>query len=141
MFEVYSNVAQWRARMTNEYYSEDEVYDAIPGRLFDEFKEYLYGWDDAIVDGTYKKVYVDMYCRKIGVAIPTTRVNHEDAIRDCIGPWLPLAEKRCDELRTKIDRTRSERTRVVMQSQYDELDAQIESVKRELDEAERRQKC
>ena len=53
--------------MTNEYYTEDEVYDMIPGRLFDEFKEYLYGWDDAIVDGTYKKVYVDMYCRKIGV--------------------------------------------------------------------------
>ena len=127
--------------MINEYYSEDEVYDIIPDELFDEFKEYLYGWDDAIVDGTYKKVYVDMYCRKIGVAIPTARVNREDAIRDRIGPWLPLAEKRRDELRTKVDRARSERARAAIQIQYDELDAQIESAKRELDEAERRQKC
>ena len=53
--------------MTNEYYTEDEVYDMIPDELIDEFKEYLYGWDDAIVDGAYKKAYVDMYCRKIGV--------------------------------------------------------------------------
>ena len=127
--------------MINEYYSEDEVYDVIPGRLFDEFKEYLYGWDDAIVDGTYKKVYIDMYCRKIGVAIPTTRVNHEDAIKDRIEPWLPLAEKRREELKTKVDRARNDRARAAIQIQYDELDVQIESVKRQLDEAERRQKC
>ena len=127
--------------MNAGYYTEDEVYDVIPGRLFDEFKEYLYGWDDAIVDGTYKKVYVDMYCRKIGVAIPTTRVNHEDAIKDRIEPWLPLAEKRREELKTKVDRARNDRARAAIQIQYDELDVQIESVKRQLDEADRRQKC
>ena len=67
--------------------------------------------------------------------------EYKDAIKDRIEPWLPLAEERREKLKTKVDRAKNERTRVVMQSQYDELDAQIESVKRELDEAERRQKC
>ena len=67
--------------------------------------------------------------------------KYKDAIKDRIEPWLPLAEKRREELRTKVDRARSERARAAIQTQYDELDAQIESVKRQLDEAERRQKC
>ena len=67
--------------------------------------------------------------------------EYKDAIKDRIEPWLPLAEKRREELKTKVDRARNERARAAIQIQYDELEAQIESAKRELDEADRRQKC
>jgi hypothetical protein len=42
-----------------EYYTEYEVCDLVDN--IGKLTEYLYGWDDAIVDGTYKKRYVDMY--------------------------------------------------------------------------------
>ena len=48
----------------SEYYTEKEVSDMdIMG---DNFREYLYGWDDAFVQGKgYLKKYVDMYLTHI----------------------------------------------------------------------------
>ena len=43
-----------------EYYTEEEVEDLIDD--FDKLRDYLYGWDDAIIDRVfYKKKYVDLY--------------------------------------------------------------------------------
>jgi hypothetical protein len=51
-------------RFDSEYYTENEVSDMdIMG---DNFREYLYGWNDAFVQGKgYLKKYVDMYLTHI----------------------------------------------------------------------------
>jgi len=48
----------------NEYYTEKEVSDM--NIMDDNFTEYLYGWNDAFVQGKgYLKKYVDMYLNHI----------------------------------------------------------------------------
>lgn len=47
-----------------EYYTEKEVSDM--NIMGDNFSEYLYGWDDAFVQGKgYLKKYVDLYLTHI----------------------------------------------------------------------------
>ena len=41
------------------YYTEDEAADLVHD--MEQLREYLYGLDDAIVDGMYKKEYVDIF--------------------------------------------------------------------------------
>ena len=43
----------------NDYYTKAEVTDCIDD--MSALNEYLYGWHDAIINGMYKKKYVDMY--------------------------------------------------------------------------------
>jgi len=43
----------------NEYYTEDDAADLVYD--MEQLREYIYGLDDAIVDGMYKKEYVDTY--------------------------------------------------------------------------------
>ena len=45
--------------LETEYYSEDAVEGMVTD--FEDLLEYLNGLDDAIVDGRYKKRYVDTY--------------------------------------------------------------------------------
>lgn len=43
----------------SDYYTKAEIRNM---RIdMEELEEYLYGWDDAIYNGNYKKKYVDMY--------------------------------------------------------------------------------
>lgn len=49
--------------MCDEYITEDETWELIDGirKDFGDLEEYLYGLDDAIVDGKYLKKYVTMF--------------------------------------------------------------------------------
>ena len=49
-------------RCDSEYYTEDDVCDMVGD--FEDFREYIYGLDDAILGGEYKKCYVDAYCNR-----------------------------------------------------------------------------
>lgn len=42
-----------------EYYTENEVNEMVDD--MESLDEYLYGWDDAILNGNYKRKYVDVY--------------------------------------------------------------------------------
>ena len=44
------------------YYTEEEVFDMVED--MEALNEYLYGLNDAIVDGKYKKKYVDQFCNR-----------------------------------------------------------------------------
>ena len=45
-----------------EYYTLYDLESLIDD--MDALSEYLYGWDDAIVNGKYKKEYVDVFLRR-----------------------------------------------------------------------------
>ena len=47
---------------TKEYYTLYDLESLIDD--MDALRDYLYGWDDAIVNGKYKKEYVDMFLRR-----------------------------------------------------------------------------
>jgi len=42
------------------YYTEEEVLGKVDD--MEALTEYLHGWDDAMTDSKYKKIYVDMFC-------------------------------------------------------------------------------
>jgi len=46
----------------NEYYTEDDAADLVYD--IEQLREYIYGLDDAIVDGMYKKEYVDTFSNR-----------------------------------------------------------------------------
>ena len=57
-----------------------------------------------------------------------------DAMRNRITRWLPRVERECDELTKKIENAPHDQARKVLTKQRDELQHQIDVLKRELDE-------
>ena len=56
------------------------------------------------------------------------------AMKNRMEEWLPSAEERHEELKTKVANAENNRARAILQRQADELDAQIKAVKHDLEE-------